>query len=177
MTPHSRTVLPAGSRSKTFWCATERACNGWTDVSVRRAVQAAAFALVTLFTLVGFTGVPASAHAALISASPGPGATLPQAPGAVVLRFSEAIDLRTSAIAVTDAGETDATNGPSRGVAGDARSLRRPLRLLQPGRYTVRWTSVSSDDGHIETGSYSFAIGVAASTAQTVDAGLFAGES
>lgn len=150
---------------------------GSTGVSARRAVRTAAVAFVAMLTLVRFAAAPASAHAALISASPVPGASLPQAPGAVVLRFSEAIDLRTSAIAVTDAGETDATNGPSRGVAGDARSIQRPLRLLQPGRYTVRWTSVSSDDGHIETGSYSFAIGVATSTVQNVDAGLFAGES
>ena len=120
---------------------------------------------------------PASAHAALVAASPGPGASLPQAPGAVALRFSEAVDVRTSAIAVTGAGETDATAGPSRGVPGDARSLRRPLGLLQPGRYSVRWTSVSADDGHMETGSYTFAIGVAASTVRRTDAGLFAGES
>ncbi len=120
---------------------------------------------------------PANAHAALVSASPAPGASLPQAPGAVVLRFSEAVELRTSTVAVTGPGATQATNGPTVAVAGDERSIRRPLGLLQPGRYIVRWTSVSSDDGHMETGSYSFAIGVAASTVRHVDAGLFAGAS
>jgi copper transport protein len=95
----------------------------------------------------------------------------------VVLRFSEAVDALTSAIAVTGAGETDATTGPSRGVPGDARSLRRPLGLLQPGRYTVRWTSVSADDGHMESGRYTFAIGVVATALRRTDAGLFAGES
>ena len=133
--------------------------------------------LLGVITVTVVAAAPASAHAALVSASPGPGASLPQAPGAVALRFSEAVDPTTSTIAVTGAGEIDATHGLTAPVPGDARSIRRPLSLLQPGRYTVRWTSVSTDDGHIETGSYTFAIGVAASTARHVDAGLFAGES
>ena len=142
---------------------------------LRRAVKVVALVLGAIGVML-VVAAPANAHAALVSASPAPGASLPQAPGAVVLRFSEAIDLRTSTIAVTDASEIDATSGPTAAVSGDARSIQRPLGLLQPGRYTVRWTSVSSDDGHIETGSYSFAIGVAASTVRHADAGLFAGE-
>ena len=145
-------------------------------MSLRRAGQVAAF-LLAVFSVMVVAAAPSGAHAALVSASPSPGATLPQAPGAVVLRFSEAVDRTTSTIAVTGAGERDATHGLTASVRGDARSIRRRLRLLRPGRYTVRWTSVSADDGHIETGSYTFAIGVAASTARHVDAGLFAGES
>jgi copper transport protein len=105
---------------------------------------------------------PASAHATLIGANPPPGATLPQAPGAIVLQFSEAIDPLRSALIVTGPGGRDATAGPIEVVANNDRALRRPLGLEPPGRYDVTWTSVSVDDGHVENGRYSFGIGTPA---------------
>ncbi|TMK55440.1 MAG: hypothetical protein E6G60_19510 [Actinobacteria bacterium] len=58
---------------------------------------------------------------------------------------------------------------PRRRVSGDPAAMRRPLGLLRPGTYTVRWISVSSDDGHREEGSYTFAVatGTAAMTRLT----------
>jgi copper transport protein len=105
---------------------------------------------------------PASAHAALIGADPAPGTSLPQAPGAVVLHFSEAVDHVRSSITVTGPGGRDATSGPAEAVPNDGRALRRPLGLERPGRYDVTWTSVSVDDGHVESGRYSFGIGTPA---------------
>ena len=58
-----------------------------------RAILAVGLALAV--SLVGAS--PASAHATLIGADPAPGATLPQAPGADVLQFSEAVDYSPSA--------------------------------------------------------------------------------
>ena len=123
-----------------------------------RAVLAACF--VVAMSILG--AAPASAHANLIGADPAPGATLPQAPGAVVLHFSEAVDHSRSTIAVTGPGGRDATVGPTEAVPNDGRALRRPLGLAHPGRYDVTWTSVSLDDGHVETGRYSFGIGTPA---------------
>jgi methionine-rich copper-binding protein CopC len=33
-----------------------------------------------------------------------------------------------------------------------------PGTTLAPGRYTVKWTAVSTDDGHKVSGSYSFTV-------------------
>jgi copper transport protein len=132
--------------------------------------------LAVAATLLVLTAPPAAAHATPVTEAPGPGAALPQAPGYVVIRFSEAVDVHRSAIAVSGGHETDATAGPTADVPGEPRALRRPLGLLAPGRYVVRWTSVSLDDGHLESGSYSFAIGVAADPASSATAGLLAGD-
>jgi copper transport protein len=131
----------------------------------RRAAAVMAIALV----VVAFRVAPASAHAELVSASPAPGASLPQAP-AVVLRFGEALDPALSTISVTGPGG-DATRGPAAVLPGNARVLRRPLALLRPGRYLVRWTSVSRDDGHTLNGSYAFGITAAAAASQRLHAG------
>ena len=119
---------------------------------------------------------PASAHANLIGANPAPGATLPQAPGAVVLHFSEAVDHTRSTITVTGEGGRDATVGPTQAVANDGRTLRRPLGLAHPGRYGVTWISVSLDDGHAETGHYSFGIGTPAPATRQSNGGTASSE-
>ena len=103
--------------------------------------------------------VPARAHASFVSATPGPGTGLAQAPGEVVLRFSEPLILGPSEIVIEDEFGTSATDGPTLGVEGDARAMRRRLALLSPGVYTVTWTTVSPVDGHTLKGSYRFAVG------------------
>ena len=129
----------------------------------------AAFAITLPLLVLGAS--PASAHASLDGADPSPGTSTPQAPGAVVLRFSEAVDQSRSTVTVTGPGGLDATNGPTQPVVNDGRALRRPLGLERPGRYDVRWTSVSLDDGHVENGHYSFGIATAASATRTTHGG------
>jgi copper transport protein len=124
----------------------------------RRAVAAAGLVLAILV----LRASPASAHASLTGADPAPGATLPQAPGAIVLQFSEAVDPLCSTLTVTGPGGRDATDGPTEAIANDERALRRPLGLEPPGRYDVMWTAVSADDGHVESGRYSFGVGTPA---------------
>src|SRR5690349_21835729 len=68
-----------------------------TAVVVRRAVSAAALAVAVLVVL----AVPASAHAVVLEATPEPDALLTVAPGAVRLRFSEAVDTHAATFAVT----------------------------------------------------------------------------
>ena len=109
-----------------------------------------------------------AAHAELILASPAPGTGLAQAPAAVVIKFSESLNLSLSRIEVLDASGADVGQGPTLAVAGDPRAMRRPLGLLPTGQYTVRWTSVSAIDGHILRGTYSFAVGTGADPGVTV---------
>ncbi len=124
--------------------------------------------LARLFAALGaialLLGVPAAAqaHAELLLASPAPGTGLAQAPAAVVIKFSEPLNLALSRIEVLDSTGADVGSGPTAAVPGDTQAMRRPLGLLPTGQYIVRWTSVSALDGHILQGSYAFAVGTAA---------------
>lgn len=129
-----------------------------------RAVWAVCVAAGTLF----FSTAPASAHATLVAATPAPGTGLPQAPGAVVIRFTEPLNPRLSRIEVLDDDDRDVGAGKTTLAGDDANALRRRLPLLPPGRFTVRWTTVSTLDGHMRRGSYVFGIGTTASAAERV---------
>jgi copper transport protein len=139
-----------------------------------RLTRRAAVVIGATIVLVVLWVAPASAHAELVSASPAPGASVTQAP-AVVVRFSEALNPSLSTITVTGTAG-DATSGPTAVLPGNGRVMRRPLALLRPGRYVVRWTSVSSDDGHTLSGSYGFAIAAATGAAQQVHGGAVTAE-
>src|SRR5260370_2628794 len=154
-----------GRRSDPLRTSDGRARTGRTWRLMRRAgaVMGVTLVLVVLWV------APASAHADLVSASPAPGASLSQAP-AVVLRFSEILNPSLSTITVTGPAG-DATSGPTPVLPGNARVMQRPLALLRPGRYVVRWASVASDDGHTLNGSYGFAVAAATAAAQDLDAG------
>lgn len=122
------------------------------------AISCLALAAVALALLMA-TPSPATAHAELVLASPGPGTGVPQPPGAAVITFSEPLNLRLSSIVVLDDSGADVGQGPTLPVEGDPRSMQRKLGLLPVGVYTVRWTTVSTVDGHTLHGSYRFGVG------------------
>lgn len=140
------------------------------DVSPRVAKKTVLTAIAAL-ALVLAPASPAGAHAELVSATPAPGTGLPQAPGAVVLRFNEPLNMRLSEIRVLDSDGQDVAEGPSVAVVGDPQAMRRKLGLLATDRYTVEWTTTSTVDGHTLHGSYSFGIGTAAAGNESVSAG------
>jgi copper transport protein len=111
----------------------------------------------------------AEAHAGPIASTPSPGIGLPQAPGSVVLRFSEPLSYRLSRIEVLDQARQDVAVGPTIPVEGDPRAMQRKLPLLGPGQYTVRWTTVSTVDGHTLRGSYTFGVAAAAARNEQVE--------
>ena len=75
---------------------------------------------------------------------------------------TEPLNRRLSHIEVRDRTGRDVATGPTIAVAGDSSAMQRKLGLLEPGAYTVHWTTVSSVDGHALKGSYNFGIGDAA---------------
>src|ERR1700681_392969 len=87
----------------------------------RSRLSRAFLATVFVGVLSVLAAAPASAHASLIDAVPAPGASLPQAPGAVVLHFSEAVNRSRSTVDVTGPGGRDATSGPTGAVPNDGR--------------------------------------------------------
>src|SRR5680860_1400737 len=136
----------------------------------RRVVRALALLGVGLVAAL-VPASPASAHASFVEASPAPGVGLAQAAGEVVIRFTEPLVRDLSKIEVVDREGNDVTRAPTLPVEGDPQAMRRPLGLLSPGAYQVRWTTVSPLDGHTLKGRYTFAVGTAASPLDSVDDG------
>jgi copper transport protein len=111
--------------------------------AARRAVVCAVVALGVLAA----SATPSWAHAALVSSSPRPGGHVPDSPSAVVLRFSEPIQvLNRSDVSVVDHNGQKVDVGAPRPAAGDSRRLIVPLhKPLVPDSYTVRYRVVSAD--------------------------------
>ena len=114
--------------------------------------------VAVMLIAVAITGAgPASAHTVLTATDPAADATLSAGPNRVSATFNE--DLQTTFAAMTvvgpdgnlwSTGETD-VRGPVASVG---------VRPLGPsGRYTVNYR-VTSDDGHVVSGSWSFTVTV-----------------
>ena len=127
--------------------------------------------LILSVLMVAAMGAPARAHAGLVEAEPSSGTGMPQAPPAVVLRFTEPLVAGPSRIEILDRQGEDVGEGTTAMVRGDPRAMRRELGLLPPGQYEVRWTTLSPLDGHTLRGSYFFAVGSRASPDTSVEDG------
>lgn len=112
------------------------------------SVVIVAFALAT---------TAAHAHARLVKATPGAGATVATATE-IRLTFSEGVEPRFSRIAVTGADGAAVALGADEAAPGDATTLIAPIaKPLAAGVYTVRWSAVSTDT-HRTQGSFSFTV-------------------
>jgi methionine-rich copper-binding protein CopC len=98
----------------------------------------------------------ADAHPRLKMAGPAPGTTVKDAPKAIRIQFTEAIELPLSGIEVKNqAGEVQKVGAPSLSPTDKAQLIVPVESDLKPGKYTVAWHAVG-DDTHRETGSFSF---------------------
>ena len=122
-----------------------------------------AASLITLLLAVGalwFTTAPtARAHALLVSSSPAAGSSLTRLPAAVSVAFSESVVPRLSSLRVYDSSGHEVSKQPTQAASSSTLTLSVPLPPLLGGVYTVRWKSVSSDDGHAAGGSFTFGVG------------------
>jgi copper transport protein len=98
----------------------------------------------------------AGAHAELVSSQPPAGGTLAPPPARLTLRFTEAVDLTRSSVAlVRPDGAIVALTGPAHpGSDQTALSFEAP-RVSAGGAVSVEWRSVSADDGHPAAGRFS----------------------
>jgi len=115
---------------------------------------------------------PVAAHAELVSATPGPDAVVTTPPPILEAMFSQDLDPSRSSIEVRSAaGDRIATGGP---LGGSARTMTAELPALPDGRFTVRWTSFSSEDQELARGTYDFTVRLAAASPSpsTVPTGL-----
>ena len=116
-------------------------------------------ALVAVLAVLALPG-RADAHAELISTEPAASEQLATAPEAVVLHFSEAVDLTDDAIEVLDANANRLDIGEPEHAEGDRAALSVSLPDLDDGAYVVAWRVVSSDS-HPSGGAFTFRVGEA----------------
>ena len=99
--------------------------------------------------------VAAQAHAFLDHASPLVGSTVPTAPHAVVLTFTQSLEAAFSTAQVTDSSGARVDQGKAQ-VSGNTMTVG--LKALGPGSYKVRWHALSVDT-HTTEGAFTFTVG------------------
>ncbi|HET9172415.1 MAG TPA: CopD family protein [Actinospica sp.] len=116
----------------------------------------AAVAICLLGTVIA--APEAQAHAELVRTTPAAGAHLTTVPESVTMTFSEGLAIKDCAV------EVDGRAVPIHQPPGSPDVLVADLSAVKAGggRLTLDWRSVSSDDGHVKTGTLSFVIGTAA---------------
>ena len=105
--------------------------------------------------LIVMLGTGAEAHAFLDHAEPRVGSTVPTAPRALSLSFTQKLEPAFSSVEVSDANGARVDLGkPS--ISSSV--MRVGLKPLSPGTYRVRW-HVLSVDTHTSEGSFTFQVG------------------
>jgi methionine-rich copper-binding protein CopC len=111
--------------------------------------------VVVAFALGGVIAAgPCAAHAKLLSSSPAANASVNEAPKTLTLKFNEPAQLAVLKL-VSDGKEIPVAVDKS---AAPSQSFTLPLPGLAPGKYTVQWTAIAADDGHVTKGAFAFSI-------------------
>ena len=97
---------------------------------------------------------PCTAHAKLQSSSPADSAQLTAPPKTLTLNFNEAAQV---AVLKLLNGRNEIPIAIDK-KAKASQSFNFPLPALAAGHYTVQWTAVAADDGHVTKGSFAFSI-------------------
>ncbi len=114
--------------------------------------------LLACRVLLAFPG-SSSAHAVLVRSDPAQDAVLRVPPGRVRLWFSDAVDPQLSMAQVVT--PTNQQAGPQQASVPPGASNEIVVTLssrLPAGAYVVLWRTISTDDGHVESGSFSFSV-------------------
>jgi methionine-rich copper-binding protein CopC/putative copper export protein len=108
----------------------------------------------------GFRPPAALAHAFVIGSDPVDGSTINTAPSAVRIFFNVPISSASSASVYFGINNQFMNAGSSHVANNDPKELDTPLIAQLPdGSYTVRWTALSTTDGHATHGVIGFNIG------------------
>lgn len=127
--------------------------------TIPRRARLLAVPLGLLLLASGVLASPASAHASLVSTTPGDGEVLAEAPEDISLTFTESVRL-------TDGIELLTGNGTAVAVdvsASDEVVTLTPQAPLTDGTYVVGWRVISADS-HPIAGGLSFSVGAPSAT-------------
>jgi methionine-rich copper-binding protein CopC len=97
---------------------------------------------------------PCWAHAKLQNSTPADHAQLTEPPKSITLQFNESAKL--AVLTLTTGGKEISI--PVDKNAKPSLSFTIPLPGLMAGKYTVQWTAIAADDGHMTKGSFDFSI-------------------
>ena len=118
------------------------------------------FVLAVLAALVAGTPGRAAAHAGLDTSTPAANSVLEESPPQVILDFDETVEGPLASIEMYDSNRTPIELGePSAGA--DDTVVVADVPGLPDGLYAVVWR-VTSADGHVVDGAFSFQVGTAA---------------
>lgn len=126
----------------------------------RRRTRALILAFACLILVLTLSSTSASAHAELSRSDPSQGAALGSGPTKLQLWFTEGLTPSGSSAKVYDAQRIEVDKGNDTIDPSNPKHLTVSLKPLSDGTYTVAWTSISSDDGHIIHGTFTFTVGV-----------------
>lgn len=115
--------------------------------------------LAALLLLASAAPPTALAHALLVRSVPEANAELQTPPTAIEMWFSEALESSFSHARLLDAAGNEVTGvGPAAVHPEDPTHMTLPVAGLEPGIYTVVWTTLSQVDGHEWIGSFPLTI-------------------
>lgn len=111
---------------------------------------------ITLFAFVGI----ASAHAKVISATPGIGSTIATAPTAVSVQTAENMnpDPKLSNLFVYGPSGDLISQGNAKVSLNNPKEMSVQIKPEKTGTYVVRWITVSADDGDPDQGAFVFTV-------------------
>lgn len=120
-------------------------------------------ALLLVAVLVGLVLIagsrPAAAHAEFLDSTPAPYDIWNIPPTSVTITVSEAVQPGSTQIRVTDSNGTRVDVGPASLSPTDPATFSVRLASgIGPSVYTVTWSVVSADDGHLTAGTFYFMI-------------------
>ncbi len=115
------------------------------------------FALASALLLV-VGAVPAFAHAFLTHASPPVGSTVATPPVALVLSYTEDLEVPFCTVTVTNAAGLQVQTAKPLPVPGHPDEITVPLHITTPGKFFVTWHALSVDT-HKTQGNFSFTVG------------------
>ena len=109
-------------------------------------------------------GASASAHATVVSTSPGDGQVVAAAPSVVSVRFDEPVQMQFGALRVFSPSGGRVDEGSPSHPVGHGDTVQVALGSgLGRGTYTVAWHVISADS-HPVSGAFTFSVGAASAT-------------
>jgi methionine-rich copper-binding protein CopC len=116
--------------------------------------------LTTLAVLASLAG-DASAHAEIESCQPPINGSVELPPDKIVCTTTESMDGKRSSLRVFDSAGAQVDKSDSQVRAGDNRiiSISLDAAKIRDGVYTIKWKTLSADDGDEAGGEFKFTVG------------------
>src|SRR5947209_3659339 len=129
----------------------------YTGFIKRPHLLRAAVVLAAAVTTLGVSGGSALAHSYPQTTDPQSSARLDSSPAHIGITYDSPIAASGSSMLLLDSTGA-AVPSVADQTDGNRQTSIQPVTDLAPGPYTVDWTSVSADDGHMAQGFYTFVV-------------------